>query len=145
MSRHNKGKRRRRPKSTSPQVPPRPPRGVERIDARPKAPWHPFPLVELAVLAGLVLLVMGALDIGSDRGKILLVTGMALGSLGGLETALREHLTGFRSHTTILASLPAVLVAGVLFFARVPWIAVVLGAVITFALAFTVWRRTFRS
>ena len=124
---------------------PAPPARPRRPGERPKAPWHPFPLVELAVLAGLVLLVMGALDIDSDRGKILLVTGMSLGSLGGLETALREHLTGFRSHTTILAALPAVLVAGVLFFARVPWIAVVLGAVITFALALTVWRRTFRS
>jgi hypothetical protein len=111
---------------------------------RPKAPWHPFPLVELCVLLGLILLVMGALDIDSDRGKILLLTGMTLGSLGGLETALREHLTGFKSHITILSALPAVLVAGVLFFARAPWIAVVAGAVIAFALAFTVWRRTFR-
>jgi hypothetical protein len=120
-------------------------RARRRPGERPKAPWHPFPLVELCVLAGLVLLVLGALDIGSDRGKILLLTGMALGSLGGLETALREHVSGYRSHTTLLASLPAVLVAGVLFFARVPWIAVMAGAAITFAVAFSLWRRTFRS
>jgi hypothetical protein len=131
---------------------PRPPAGAprpaparRRPGERPKAPWHPFPLVELCVLAGLVLLVLGALDIDSDRGKILLLTGMVLGSLGGLETALREHVSGFKSHTTILASLPAVLVAGVLFFVRAPWIAVVAGAAITFALAFSLWRRTFRS
>jgi hypothetical protein len=124
----------------------RPPAPVRRRPGeRPKAPWHPFPLVELCVLAGLVLLVLGALDIGSDRGKALLLSGMALGSLGGLETALREHISGFKSHTTILASLPAVLVAGLLFFAGAPWIAVVLGAAIALAAAFTLWRRTFRS
>ena len=38
-----------------------------------------------------------------DRGKLLLVLGMALGSLGGLDTALREHLAGYRSHTTVIA------------------------------------------
>jgi hypothetical protein len=122
-----------------------PPRARRRPGERPKAPWHPFPLIELCVLAGIVLLVLGALDADSRRGRVLLVTGLALGSLGGLETALREHVSGFKSHTTILAALPAVLVAGVLFFARGPWIAVVLGAVITFAVAFSLWRRTFRA
>ena len=42
---------------------------------------------------------------------MLLVLGMALGSLGGLDTALREHLAGYRSHTTVIASLPAVTTA----------------------------------
>ena len=41
----------------------------------------------------------------------MLVLGMALGSLGGLDTALREHLAGYRSHTTVIASLPAVTTA----------------------------------
>src|SRR4051795_5953091 len=120
---------------------PAPPRRGGR--ERPKAPWHPFPLVELCVLVGLVLLVMGALDLASDRGKILLICGMALGSLGGLETALREHLSGFRSHTTILAAMPAVLTAGVLFLARAPWIALVAGAAAVFAAAAFAWRRAF--
>ena len=75
-------------------------------DERPKAPWHPFPLVELAVLAGIVLLVLGLLDYGSDRGRAMLVCGMLLGSLGGLDTALREHFAGYRSHTTVLAGDP---------------------------------------
>jgi hypothetical protein len=110
---------------------------------RPKPPWHPFPLVEICVLVGIVLLVLGALDWESDRGKIMLVAGMALGSLGGLDTALREHLAGYRSHTTILSALPAVLTAAVLFFARVPWPVVVAGAVLVFAGAFWALRRTF--
>jgi hypothetical protein len=41
-------------------------------------------------VVGLVLLVVGALDIGSDRGKSLLVLGMVLGSLGGMDTAVRR-------------------------------------------------------
>ncbi len=115
-----------------------------RLDERPKAPWDPFPLVELTVLIGLVLFVLGVLDLESARGKLLLVCGMALGSLGGLDTALREHLAGYRSHSTVLAALPAVLVAGVLFFTGAPWIAIVLAAPALFAGAFYLLRRRYR-
>src|SRR5215210_473913 len=80
--------------------------GRPSLEERPKPPWHPVPLVEICVLVGIVLLVLGALDLRSDRGKLLLVLGLALGSLGGLDTALREHLSGSRSHTTVLAALP---------------------------------------
>jgi hypothetical protein len=66
----------------------------------------------------------------------MLVAGLALGSLGGLDTALREHFAGFRSHTTILAGVPAVALAGVLYFVKAPWPAVVIVAVIAFAVAF---------
>src|SRR5918998_638765 len=96
--------------------------------ARPRAPWHPFPLVELSVLIGLVLLVWGLIRSDEETGRVLLVCGMALASLGGLDTALREHLGGHRSHAALLAALPAVLAAGVLFFARAPWIAVPVAA-----------------
>ena len=88
------------------------------------------------MLLGLVLLVLGAFALDSDRGRILLVCGMALGSLGGLDTALREHLSGFRSHTRCSSALPGVLAAGVLFFARAPWIVVSVGAVLVFSAAF---------
>ena len=110
---------------------------------RPKPPWHPVPLVELCVLVGLVLLVLGALNLHSDRGKLLLVLGMALGSLGGLDTALREHLAGYRSHTTVIAALPAVTTAALLYFVRVPWIVLVIAAVAVFASVFWWMRRVF--
>jgi hypothetical protein len=118
-------------------------RGGPSLDERPKAPWHPFPLVELCVLIGIVLLVLGALDLSSDRGKALLLGGMALGSIGGLETALREHLAGYRSHTTVLSALPAVVAAAAAYFARAPWPAVVVAAVAVFGGAFWSLRRTY--
>jgi hypothetical protein len=145
VSRHNKGKRRRRPKSTAPQVPPRAPRGVERIDARPKAPWHPFPLVELCVLVGIVLIVLGLIvGFDSDRGQLALVCGVLLASLGGLDTAVREHFSGYRSHSSVLAGLPGVVAAAALFFARAPWIAVAAGAALAFGLAFWAFPTAFR-
>jgi hypothetical protein len=102
-------------------------------DDRPKAPWHPFPLVELCVLAGIVLLVLGLIEHDSPHGRAMLLTGLALGSLGGLDTAAREHFAGFKSHTLVLAGVPAVVLAGVLYFARVSWVVVVLAVALTLA------------
>ena len=102
-----------------------------------------MPLVELSVLVGIVLLVLGALNLSTDRGKLLLVFGMALGSLGGLDTALREHFAGYRSHTTIIAALPAVVVAAALYFLAVPWPVLIGGAALAFVAVFTLARRAF--
>jgi hypothetical protein len=122
---------------------PRRPGGRPSLEDRPKPPWHPVPLVELCVLVGIVLLVLGALDIGSDRGKLMLILGMALGSLGGLDTALREHFAGYRSHTTIIAALPGVVTAAALYFARVPWPVLVGATAVVFAVVFTLARNAF--
>ena len=131
---------------TTPAAPPAAPRrrgGRPAIEDRPKPPWHPVPLVEICVLVGLVLLVLGALNRSSDRGKLMLVLGMALGSLGGLDTALREHLAGYRSHTTVIAALPAVTAAALAYFARLPWLVVIAAAVGVFAGVFWWMRRVF--
>jgi hypothetical protein len=121
------------------------PRPAPLSDERPKAPWHPFPLVELCVLVGIVLIVIGAITgLDSDRGRLALLCGLVLASLGGLETALREHFNGYRSHSSLLAGLPAVLVAGALFFGRAPWIAVVGAGVVMFAVCFWAFRGAFR-
>ena len=140
------GRRSRRRGETAPAPAPRsrPDRRAAEREARPRAPWHPFPLVELCVLLGLVLLVWGLIRRDDDGGRVLLVCGMVLASLGGLETALREHFGGYRSHSSVLAGLPAVLVAGALFFGRAPWIAVVGAGAIAFGFGFWVLRGAFR-
>lgn len=70
-----------------------------RLAEAPPAPWHPVPLSELCILAGLVCLAVGALG----RRGALLALGFTLVGLGSLEVALREHLAGYRSHSALLA------------------------------------------
>ncbi len=41
---------------------------------------------------------------GPDDGRERIAAGLAIASLGGLELAIREHVTGYRSHTTMLAA-----------------------------------------
>jgi hypothetical protein len=84
-------------------------------DDRPRAPWGSFPLVEIAVLVGIVMLVIG-LIVGGDRGTLLLGIGIGLAGIGGLELAIREHFAGFRSHSTLLAGVPAIAVLALLFY-----------------------------
>jgi len=85
-------------------------------DEPPEAPWGSFPLVELVIFIGLVLLVVGVI-VGGGRGTVMLVTGVALASLGGLEVSIREHFAGYRSHTLVLAGIAGVLCLAILFFA----------------------------
>jgi len=91
-----------------------------------------------------VLLVWGLIRHDDDGGRVMLVCGMLLASLGGLDTALREHFSGFASHALLLAALPAVSTAGVLFFARAPWIAIPIAGAVVLGAAFALLRRGFR-
>src|SRR4051812_25049343 len=70
--------------------------GRTSIDDRPPAPWGSFPLVELVVLLALILIVAGVIVRG-ERGATMIIGGLVLGSLGGLELSIREHFGGFRS------------------------------------------------
>lgn len=96
------------------------------------------------MLAGIVLLVLGFLDFDSPRGRAMLVGGMLLGSLGGLDTALREHFGGYRSHSMVIAGLPAVGLAAVVYFAGAPWPAVTATAVLVFVAGFWLLARAYR-
>ncbi len=115
-----------------------------RLDEAPKAPWSPFPLVELCILGGLVLMVVGFVH-GGNRGGLFVVCGLALVGLASLEVAIREHFAGYRSHSSLLALAGAVLTMGLLGIglgvARV--VAVAAGALV-FVVAFLVLRAAFR-
>jgi hypothetical protein len=74
---------------------------------RPQAPWHPLPLSEMLILVGMIGAVVAFLR-GVASNAALLGAGIAAVAIGTIEVSLREHLGGFRSHTLMLAVLPAV-------------------------------------
>jgi hypothetical protein len=118
------------------------PRG--RSGERPRAPWGSFPLSELVILVGIVLILWGALS-GRD-GEERLVGGLVIASLGGGELALREHLAGYRSHSALLGGVAAFAVVTVVALGLGPvkvWVLILLGATV-FALTFYAMREVFK-
>jgi hypothetical protein len=110
-------------------------------DDRPPAPWGSFPLAELTILAGIVALVVGLFGGGPTAIGI----GVGLACLGGMEVAIREHLAGYRSHTTLLAGFVFVAVVALLFYAAGQLLAVALAiGAVCFLLAFIGLRRLFQ-
>jgi hypothetical protein len=95
------------------------------------------------VLLSLVLLITGFL-LGGVRGVTMIIAGITLGSLAGLELSIREHFTGYRSHTTVLAGFPAVLVLGLGFFLTLPPIANLAAGIIVFLVGVYVFREAFK-
>src|SRR3954467_11144738 len=122
------------------------------MEDRPPAPWGSFPLVELLVLAAIGLFVAG-LIIRGERGGVMVISALALGSragrgvVGGLEPSTREHMAGFRSHTTLLAGVAGVAAGMATFFlagrdaGRVAFLPV---GIAVFAAAFWFLRQTFK-
>jgi hypothetical protein len=74
---------------------------------RPQAPWHPLPLSELLILVGAIGAVVAWLR-GIQSNGTLLAAAIAAVVIGTVEFTLREHLSGFRSHTLMLAVIPAI-------------------------------------
>jgi hypothetical protein len=74
------------------------------VGERPQAPWHPLPLSELLILVGAIGTVVG-LRRGISHGGPALFAGLAAVMIGTVEVTLREHRSGYRSHTLILAVL----------------------------------------
>jgi hypothetical protein len=148
MSKKRRKRRPRRPvePAVASSPPPKPHRGVAAAaDDRPPAPWGSFPLVEIAVLVGIVMLVIGLIT-GGDRGTLLVGIGLGLAGLGGLELAIREHFAGFRSHSALLAGVPALAVLALLFYTETlsPGARITVAAVVFAAAAYglvTMFRR----
>lgn len=97
------------------------------------------------IAVALVLLLAGFF-VAPPRGPVMIGTGLALGSLAGLELAIREHFSGYRSHTTLLAGAIGVAVlAGLLTLTGLAAGICVGAGVAAFALAAWLFASAFRS
>ncbi len=83
---------------------------------RPPPLWGSFPLTEIVIFIGLVLLVVGFF-FPPPQGLVMIVVGAGLASLAGLELAIREHFAAYRSHTLLLSAGIGVPVFGALLLA----------------------------
>ena len=112
---------------------------------RPPAPWGRFPLIELVVLLGLVLLIVGFF-VGENRGAVLIACGLTLAALAGLELSVREHLAGFKSHSTVLAgalTVPALAAGWFLLPDDLRGVNLLIGALV-FGISFYAFRELFK-
>jgi hypothetical protein len=134
----------RRERATRPEPRPRPRPGRPSSAERPPAPWGSFPLSELIILVGIVLILWGAAR--GSGGEEMLAAGLVIASLGGGELALREHMGGYRSHSTLLAGVAAFVAVTVVALGFGPvelWTLVILGVTV-FAGTFYAMRELFK-
>jgi Flp pilus assembly protein TadB len=71
---------------------------------RPENPFGGVPVSEIAILAGAVGVIYGFVS----STAAVLVVGIVVCTLGVAEFSVREHFSGYRSHTTMLAAIPAI-------------------------------------
>ncbi len=162
MASSSKTKRRRRPSQSAPravastrradraaqreraaQLRRRAGRDLGRDGERPRGLFGAVPVSEVAILAGIVAAVIGFFD----QAEVAIIVGLVVCGLGVMEVCGREHFTGYRSHSALLAALPAVAVeAGVVAAFGDPsdraWLLLVVVPV--FALFFFALRQRFR-
>jgi hypothetical protein len=81
----------------------------QRIQTRPRPLWHPLPLTEVAMGLGVAIAAIGFIR-GLDSGSALIGVGVLMSTAGVIELCAREHFSGFKSHTLLLAFLPVVAV-----------------------------------
>ncbi len=113
------------------------------VGERPAGIFGGVPVSEFAIFAGLVALVVGLLNHGGPA----LEVGIIVMALGVTEVTAREHFSGYRSHATLLAFMPAVIVeAAYALVVGVPQqrILLLVPAVPIFALCYWLLRRHFR-
>ena len=114
-----------------------------RLDDAPRPPWHPVPLTELSILVGMIVLAVAFL--GGGPRVLLVAFGLILVALATGELALREHLSGYRSHSALLAAIAALVVAVPLAaFVRPPKAVVIVLAAVVFLLTLQALREVFR-
>jgi hypothetical protein len=115
-----------------------------RADARPPAPWGDFPLSEIVIFIGILLLIAGFF-VGPPQGFVMLAVGLGLASLAGLELAIREHYAGYRSHNLLLGGAIGVPVFGALLLAtKLPTPVCIAGGLLAFGGAAWLFASAFR-
>ena len=121
-------RKRRKPRAprsaSSPQTPPvqapRPARRANRDDStvgalastltgqtygeRPPNPFGGVPVAEIGIFFGAIGALVGLVSGAAPA----LIVGIVVCALGVIEFTAREHFSGYRSHTTLLAAIPAV-------------------------------------
>jgi hypothetical protein len=115
-----------------------------REDERPRAPWGDFPLSEIVIFVGILLLIAGFV-VAPPQGLVMIAVGLGLASLAGLELAVREHYAGYRSHNLLLAAAVGVPIFGVLLLAtKVPTAGCVAAGLLAFGGAAWLFAQAFR-
>jgi hypothetical protein len=90
--------------------------------------------------------VAGFFFVEGQRGTTLIVTGLALASLAGLELSIREHFAGYRSHSTLLAGVAGMATLLICAYAAKLTVGVsLIAAVVVGAGAFALLARAFRA
>ena len=110
----------------------------------PPPPWHPLPLTELVVLLAFGCAVGAMLTFGSPRAVWFGAAALALGSLAGLELAVREHFSGHASQAATLGGAAGCAAAIGAFLAGGSPLAIVCTGAAVFAVAAAALRWQFR-
>jgi hypothetical protein len=141
----SKAERARRARETRAAAPGPPSVKADRSEA-PKPIWAPLPITELLILAGLVVAAIGLFS----KSTGLILGGLAMLVVSSLELAVREHLAGYRSHTSLISAVVAMVCAvglGLLLNLAdvgLPQWPLLFVAILVFAGMFRVLRQTFK-
>lgn len=114
------------------------------VGDRPLGIFGDVPVSEFAILIGLIGIIVGVLSGGGAA----LIVGVIVCAVGVFEVTAREHFSGYRSHATLLAAAPSVLVEALIaILIGVPSTPILLFAPVIpiFALSFWQLRRVFQS
>jgi hypothetical protein len=118
-------------------------RALGRVGERPRGLFGGVPVSEVAILGGIIGAIVGVLD----HGRVTLIIGLVICALGVVEVTGREHFSGYRSHSVLLATVPTVMLEAVVVGvfgdpADRAWLLLVMVPV--FALLFFTLRQRFR-
>jgi uncharacterized membrane protein YccC len=89
---------------------------------------------------------VGSFFVDSSRRGPMLLGGLVLGSLAGLELSVREHFAGFRSHSALLAGFIAAIAITITYFVTsgsAIGLAMLPVGGVTFMIAFWLFRQAF--